>query len=178
MRASCFNFGDGFDEVQAVTAMFINTGSDGEYVGVKDNIFRWEPDVGEHLIGAFANIDLALFCIGLAFFIERHDNDGGAISHTFARMFAELVFAFFHADRVDDGFARHAFQTRLNHRPFGRIDHQRHAGDIGFGGDTLDELGHGFMRVEQAFIHIDVDNLRAVFHLIARDLNRSFVIAR
>ena len=109
MRTSGFDLGHGFDEVQAVTAMFVNAGGDGKYVGVKDNVFGWEPDVGEHLISAFANIDLALFCISLAFFIECHDNDGGTVSHTFARMFAELVFAFFHADRVDDGFARHAF---------------------------------------------------------------------
>ena len=34
------------------------------------------------------------------------------------------------------------------------------------------------MRVEQAFIHVDVDNLRAIFDLIARDLDRGFIIAR
>ena len=33
------------------------------------------------------------------------------------------------------------------------------------------------MRVEQTLIHIDVDNLRAVFDLIARDLDCRFIVA-
>ena len=31
--------------------------------------------------------------------------------------------------------------------------------------------------IEQAFVHVDVDNLRAVFDLLARDLDRGFIIA-
>ena len=34
------------------------------------------------------------------------------------------------------------------------------------------------MRVEQAFIHVDVDNLRAVFDLLPRDFNRFGIIVR
>ena len=33
------------------------------------------------------------------------------------------------------------------------------------------------MRIKQAFIHVDVDNLRAVFDLITRHFNRGFIIA-
>jgi hypothetical protein len=33
------------------------------------------------------------------------------------------------------------------------------------------------MRVEQTFIHIDVDNLRAIFDLITRDFDSGFIIA-
>jgi hypothetical protein len=33
------------------------------------------------------------------------------------------------------------------------------------------------MRVEQTFIHIDVDNLRAILDLVARDFDGGFIIA-
>ena len=33
------------------------------------------------------------------------------------------------------------------------------------------------MRVQQAFIHVNVDNLRAIFDLVACHLNRGFIIA-
>ena len=33
------------------------------------------------------------------------------------------------------------------------------------------------MRVEQAFIHVDVDNLRTIFDLVARDLDSGFIVA-
>lgn len=33
------------------------------------------------------------------------------------------------------------------------------------------------MRIEQAFIHVDVDNLRTIFDLVARDLDSGFIVA-
>ena len=57
------------------------------------------------------------------------------------------------------------------------IDHHRHAGDVGLGGDEVEELHHGAFGIEQAFVHIDVDDLRAVRHLIARDVERRGIVA-
>ena len=58
-----------------------------------------------------------------------------------------------------------------------RIDHHRHAGDVGLGGDEVEELDHRLLGIEQALVHVDVDDLRAVRHLIARHVERGGVIA-
>ena len=72
----------------------------------------------------------------------------------------------------------HAFQTRFNHLEFGAVDHHRHARNIGFGGQQMQEGDHGLLTVQQAFIHIDVDDLRAIDHLIPRHIQRRGVIPR
>ena len=67
------------------------------------------------------------------------------------------------------------FRPASMHRPFGGVDHDRHAGDIGFGGDQVQEAGHGRLGVEHALVHVDVDDLRAVFDLLAGDVKRLFI---
>ena len=40
-----------------------------------------KPIAGEQLVGALADLDLALLGVGLAGLVERHDHHGGAIGH-------------------------------------------------------------------------------------------------
>ena len=61
---------------------------------------------------------------------------------------------------------------------FEEFDHHRHAGDVGLGGDEIEEGHHRGFRVQQSLVHVDVDDLRAVFDLVARDLQGCGVIAR
>ena len=60
---------------------------------------------------------------------------------------------------------------------FERVDHDGHAGDIRLGGDQVEELDHRLFDFDQALVHVDVDDLRAVRHLIARDIERRGKIA-
>ena len=87
-----------------------------------------------------------------------------------------MLFALFHRNRIDDGLARNAFQPRLDHAPFAAVDHQWHARDIGFGGDAFEERGHRQLSVEQAFVHIDVNNLGTILDLVTRDLDGGFIV--
>ena len=68
------------------------------------------------------------------------------------------------------------FRPGLDHRPFRAVDHDRHAGDVGLGGDQLEEGDHRRLGVEQALVHVDVDDLGAVLDLLARDLDRGGII--
>ena len=131
----------------------------------------------EQLVGALADLDLALGGVGLADLVERHDDDGGAIGAALAGEFEERPLAFLHADRIDDRLARHAFEPGLDHAPFRAVDHHRHARDVGLGGDPLEEGRHRLLAVEQGLVHVDVDDLRAVLDLLARDLDRGVIIA-
>jgi hypothetical protein len=80
--------------------------------------------------------------------------------------------AFLQRDRIDDGLALHALQAGLDHVELRRVDHDGHAGDIGLGGDQIQEAHHGRLRIQHRLVHIDVDHLGAVFDLLPCDRQR------
>ena len=158
--------------------MLVDAGRDGENVGVEDDVLGREAVGDEQLVGPLANLDLALLGVGLPGLVERHDDDGSAVGADLARGFEERPLALLHADRIDDRLARHAFEARLDHAPFGAVDHHRHARDVGLGGETLQEGRHRQFAVEQCLVHVDVDDLRARLDLVAGDGDGGVVIAR
>ena len=167
-----------FEEVEAIAVMLLDPGRHGENVGVENDVLGRIADVRQQVVSPRADFDLALLRIGLARLVERHDDHRGPVIHAFARMVQKRVLAFLHADGIDDRLARHAFQPGLDHAPFGTVDHHRDPCDIGFRGDQLEEGRHRLFGVQQAFVHVDVDHLRTVFHLLARDFDGGFVIVR
>ena len=68
-------------------------------------------------------------------------------------------------------------QPGLDHLELRRVDHHRDAGDVGLGGDQVEERDHRLHAVEQALVHVDVDDLRAVLDLLAGDDERLGVVA-
>ncbi len=167
------------DEIDAVIIVLLDAGCDSENIGIEDDILRREAGfLGEQAIGAGADFNLARPCVGLALFIERHNDDGRAIGFHETGMMQKRRLALLQRDRIDERLALHAFEAGLDHLPLRGIDHDRHASDIRLGGDEIEELDHRGLRVDQALIHVDVDDLRAIRHLIARDIERGGVIAR
>jgi hypothetical protein len=69
------------------------------------------------------------------------------------------------------------FSPGLDHAPLRAVDHEGDLGDVGLGRDQLQERGHGEFGVEQPFVHVDVDDLRAILDLVARDLDRGGIVA-
>ncbi len=115
--------------------------------------------------------------VGLAFFVKGHHHGGRAVAAHQLGLALELVHALFHADRVDDALALHAAQAGLDHAPLGAVDHDRHARNIGLAGDQVQETHHGGLAVEHGLVHVDVDDLGAVFHLLARHGQRLLELA-
>ena len=118
MRAARLDLSGRFDEIDAVIVMLLNTRGDREHIGIKDDIFRRKANACQQLIGARANFDLALFGVRLPFFVKGHHNHSRTIGHAFAGVIEKRLFAFLHADRIDDGLARNAFQASLYDVPF------------------------------------------------------------
>ena len=110
--------------------------------------------------------------VGLAVLVERHHDHRCAVVAAHSRLSKELVDTLLHRDRVDDGLALHALEPGLDHGELRRVEHHRHAGDVGLGGDQVEERDHRVLRVEQAFVHVDVDDLGAVLDLVAGDRQR------
>ena len=177
-RAALLDLARRLDEVDAVVVVLLDAGGDGEDVGVEDDVLGREADlVHQDVVGAGADLDLALLGVGLALLVERHDHDRGAVAAHLAGVRDEGLDALLHGDRVHDRLAGDAFQAGLDHAPLGAVDHDRHAGDVGLGGDQLQERVHRQLGIEQALVHVDVDDLRAALDLLARDLDRGRVVA-
>ena len=69
------------DVVDRVVVVLLEAGGDREDVRVEDDVGRIEAGLlGEQLVGALADLDLALDRVGLAGLVERHDDDAGAVA--------------------------------------------------------------------------------------------------
>src|SRR5574343_1881509 len=160
------------DEIDSVVVVFRNAGGDGEDVRVEDDVFGWETDASQQFVRLAADFDLAGVGVGLAFFVKGHDDYGGAITAGQRGLFEELGFAFLHRDRIDDALALDALQAGLDDFPLRRVDHDRHARNVRFRRNQLEELVHRSDRIEHRFVHVDVDDLGASCHLLAGDGQR------
>ena len=87
------------DEVDAVAVVLLDAGRDGEDVRVEDDVLGREADLlGQELVGARADLDLALERVGLALLVEGHDDDGGAVARgTMRAWLEERLLALLHA---------------------------------------------------------------------------------
>ena len=163
--------------VDRVVVVLFETGRNREDVGIEDDVGRVESCLlGQNLVRALADRDLALDRVRLAHLVERHDDDAGAEALDDARLVQEVGFAFLEADRVDDALALHALETGLDDRPPGTVDHHRHARNLWLGRDVTEERRHGLLGVEHALVHVDVDQVGAVADLLGGDLNGSGVV--
>ena len=159
----------GVDEVDRVVVVLLDAGGDGEDVGVEDDVLGREVEfIDQDAVGPLADRDLALVGVGLALLVEGHHHRGGAVALDQLRVVLEGVDAFLHRDRVDDALALDAAQAGLDHFPLRRVDHDRHARDVGLAGDQVQEAHHRGLAVEHGLVHVDVDDLGAVLHLLAR----------
>ena len=101
----------------------------------------------------------------LTLFVERHDDDGRSVPFDFLGLLEKVFFAFFQRDGIDDAFALRAFQARFDHGKIRRVNAQRHTSNVGLRREQIDELGHHGDTVDHTFVHVQVEHLRARFHL-------------
>ena len=168
----------GVDEVDCVVVVLLHAGGDGEDVGVEDDVFGREAEfVDKDAIGAFADADLFFVGGGLALFVEGHDDHGRAVFEHRGGVLAELVFALFERDRVDDAFALNALEASLDDFPLGGVDHEGDFGDFGLAPQELQIARHGGDAVDHAFVHADVEDVGAVLDLLTGDADGFFVFA-
>ena len=122
----------GVNKVHRIVVVFFNACCNRKNIGIENDVFRWEVHfIYQDAVSTLTNFFLACKRIGLAFFIKRHHHRGRAIAFDQGGLSFELFHAFFHADGVDDAFALDATQTGFDHRPFARVDHDRHARNVG-----------------------------------------------
>ena len=176
-RARRFDSWNRLDEVDRVVVVLLNAGGDGQDVRVEDNVLRREADFfGEQFVGSLANADFVVDFDRLALLVERHDDDRRAIPAAELCAAQELLFAVFEADRVDDRLALQRLQAGFDNRPFAAVDHHRHGADVVFAGDEPQVFRHDGFAIEQSFVHVDIDDVRAAVDLRAGDFDGFLVL--
>ena len=177
MRQRVFDRPTCLDERHRVGVVLFDPRRHGEDIGVEDDVFGGESHVlGQNAIGTRANVDLARFGIRLALFVEGHHDHGAAVAPGQARLLLECLLALFERDGVDDALALDTLEARLNHLPLRRVDHDGDPSDVRLRGDEVQEPHHGRLGVEEALVHVDVDHLRTVRHLLSRHLKCGLVV--
>ena len=150
----------------------------GEDVGIEDDVLgRKAGLLGQQLVGARADRDLALERVGLALLVERHDDHRRAIGAHQPRLAQEGLFAFLHRDRVDDGLPWTHFSPASITENF---DESIITGTRAMSGSAATRLRNSTIAASesmQALVHVDVDDLRAVGDLVARHVERAGVVA-
>ena len=116
--------------------------------------------------------------VGLALFVEGHDDRRCPVAPTQTRLRQKGLFALLETDRIDHALALDAAQARLDDGEVAGVDHHRHAGDVGLRHGEVEEPLHGEDAVGHALVHVDVDDLGAVFDLLAGDIEGRREIAR
>ena len=165
------------DEVHSVVVVFFDTGSNGKDVRVEDDVLWQEADlIHQNAVGTLTDFVLTRFGIRLAGFIKGHNDHGGTVALAAFCFFDELVFTFFKRDGVHHGLALNAFQARFDDLPLGRVDHDRYAGDVRLRGNQIQVTDHGRFGIKHAFVHVNVDDLSTVFHLLTGDF-QCFVVS-
>ena len=166
------------EEGDGVVVMLLHTRSNRQHVGIEDDVLRREADLlGQDSIGALGNCHLVLDARGLAGLVEAHHQNGGTVASDKAGLLAESFLALLEADRVDDALALKAFQPRLDHRELRAVDHDRQPGDVGLGGDQVEEGGHGRFGIEHPLVHVDIEDIRATGHLVVGNIESGLEIS-
>ena len=149
---------------------------DGQDVGVEDDVLRRKARLlRQEAVGTRAHLDATLAGIRLPLFVEGHHYHGGTVAAQGAGVQEEFLLAFLQRYGVDYTLSLHTLQPRLDDPPIGRIEHHGDTGDIRLGGDEVEEIDHLRAGIQEAVVHVDVDDLRPIFHLLAGD-TEGFVV--
>ena len=168
----------GVDEVHRIVVVLFNAGGNGKNVRVKNDVFGRKVElIDQHAVGAFANFNLALISVGLTFFVKRHHHRSSTIALEQFGLVHERHQPFLHRYRIDNALALNAAQASLDHAPLGAVDHDGHARNIGLAGDQVQKPDHRCLAVQHGLVHVDVDDLRAVFNLLAGHGQRRIELA-
>ena len=109
-------------------------------------------------------------------FGEDLDFPDRTIATHFTCAFSERLFSVLHRNRIDHTLALDRLESRLDDCPFGGVDHYGNPGDIGLGREQVEEACHRRLGVEEALVHVHVDDLGATLNLLERYLDRRFVV--
>ena len=165
--AGLFDLPASLDVIHGIVVVLCDTGGYGENIRIENNVFGREPNFfSKNAIGPLTNTYFTRYRIRLAIFVEGHNHDGSAITAYFFCLSQKIIFPFFQGDGINDAFSLNTLQTRFDDLKFRGIDHKRQFGNIGFGSHQIQKVNHDSFGVQQALIHINIQDLCPTIHLL------------
>mmetsp|Transcript_656 Transcript_656/g.1781 ORF Transcript_656/g.1781 Transcript_656/m.1781 type:complete len:563 (+) Transcript_656:3249-4937(+) len=148
------------DEVNTIVVVLSQPGANRQHVGIKHNVLRVEANLlHQDAVGALAHANLVLAAGSLARLIKCHHHNSSTVLLHDAGVGAECILALLEADAVDDALALRALQPGLHNLKLAAVNHERHTADLRVCNQQIDKPGHGVHAVDQAVVHVDVQNV-------------------
>ena len=167
--------GDRVEELDGVAVVLGDAGGDGEDVRVEDDVLgRKARPFGQQPVGAPADGDLAGGIHRLSLLVERHHDDGGAEPADPAGGGEEGLFTVLERQRVDHPLAGKRAEPGLDDLEARAVHHDREPRDVGLHGDQPQEPAHGGLGLEEALVHVHVEQVGAARDLVPRHGDRRF----
>ena len=163
----------GLDEGEGVLVVLLYACAHGQHVGVEDDVLGREAQLfGQKAVGPPADGHPALARACLTLLVKGHHDHTSPVPADQPRLALERLLSLLQADRVHDALTLQAAQPCLDHRPARAVDHDRDRRHVWLHPDHVQEARHRCLGIEHAFVHVHVEHLRAVAHLLARDRDR------
>ena len=166
-----------FDEVEGVRIVLFNPCRYSKDVGIEDDIAGRNTNfLCKDIKGALTDADLVVPGSGLPLLVKRHDNHRGAIRRDSSRLLLKLLLTFLETDRVDDPLSLNALKPRFQYGPLRTINHDRDTRDVGLARYKIEEARHARLTVEQPFVEVNINNIRAVLDLLSSYRERALEV--
>ena len=148
VRTGGFNLAARRNKRLRVVVVFFKPRCNGEDVRIEDDVCRWKSTLlCQKPICPLAYLHFPFASFGLPLFVKRHDDDSGTVSANLARFLQEICLAILQTNRVDNPFSLNTREACLKHLPPTGIQHDRHAANIRFCSDEVEELHHRLFRI-------------------------------
>ena len=165
-------------KIDRIVVVLFDAGSDRKNVGVEDDVFGRKVELlCENGVGAPADLYAALEGVRLPLFVERHNHNGGAIFSQLPGKTSKLILPLFQTNRVYNTLALDVLEAGFDHTPLRGVDHDRDPCNVRLYHRQAKKALHRLLRIEHPFVHVDVDHLSPVFHLLAGYTQRFVKVA-
>ena len=162
---------DPFDRLDGAADVLLVARAAGKDERIEDDVLRRDPVLlRQERVAAVRDLELALARDAhavLRIFVDRPDDEGGAVLLRERNHRLESGLAVLQVDRVQDGLALAPLEPELHHLRVGRVEHER---NLDHPRGPLQEGVHVGGLVPVRILEADVDDLGAALDLRARDL--------
>mmetsp|Transcript_6236 Transcript_6236/g.9648 ORF Transcript_6236/g.9648 Transcript_6236/m.9648 type:complete len:243 (+) Transcript_6236:889-1617(+) len=122
----------GFNEVDDIFVVLLNTRGHCQNVGIEDDVVGVELHlVYQNTVGTCANLHLALDICRLTLLIKRHNHHSSPMPFDNFGIFNEGLLALLQGNTVYDAFPLRAFEALFDYRELRRVDHKGQLADFG-----------------------------------------------
>ncbi len=118
MRKVLFDPSRCFNEIDGIVVVLLNTRSDCEDIGIKNDVFRWKIYLlDEDSIGPLADSYLVLIGCGLSLLVKCHYHDRRSKPADNSGLFDKFIFPLLQGNRIKNAFPLKALNSCLKNLP-------------------------------------------------------------